>query len=48
MFTAARVMHTVMYLSGRQPWRTLAYGVGVLCLSGLAGLLGAGLITIKG
>ncbi|MFJ2409118.1 MAPEG family protein [Pseudomonas sp. NPDC087814] len=47
LFTAARVMHTVMYLSGRQPWRTLAYGVGVLCLSGLAGLLGAGLITIK-
>ncbi|WP_421552868.1 MAPEG family protein [Pseudomonas yamanorum] len=39
-FTVARVMHTVMYLSGRQPWRTLAYGVGLICLLGLAGGIG--------
>ncbi len=39
-FTVARVMHTVMYLRGRQPWRTLAYGVGLICLLGLAGGIG--------
>ena len=39
-FTVARVMHTVMYLRGRQPWRTIAYGVGLICLLGLAGGIG--------
>ncbi|NWC96388.1 MULTISPECIES: MAPEG family protein [unclassified Pseudomonas] len=39
-FTVARVMHTLMYLSGRQPWRTVAYGAGVACLCGLAGVVG--------
>lgn len=43
-FTVARVMHTVMYLSGRQPWRTVAYGVGLICLLGLAGGIGLRLI----
>ncbi|MDD0975006.1 MAPEG family protein [Pseudomonas fontis] len=38
-FTAARVMHTLLYLGARQPWRTLAYAVGVCCLLGLAGLV---------
>jgi uncharacterized MAPEG superfamily protein len=36
VFTAARVMHSLTYLAGVQPWRTLSYGVGVLCLMGLA------------
>lgn len=35
-FTCARVLHTLAYLSGWQPWRTLAYGVGVVCLLSLA------------
>ncbi|MBI6954616.1 MAPEG family protein [Pseudomonas sp. B21-023] len=39
MFTVARVLHTVTYLARLQPWRTLSYGVGVLCLIGLATLL---------
>ena len=39
-------MHTLMYLGGRQPWRTLAYGVGLACLLGLAGLIGAALLAI--
>lgn len=39
VFTAARVMHTVAYLAGVQPWRTVSYGVGVVCLLGLAGLV---------
>jgi glutathione S-transferase len=42
-FTVARVMHTLMYLNGRQPWRTVAYCVGVACLCGLAGVLGLSL-----
>lgn len=35
VFTLARVAHTVTYLRGWQPWRTLAYGLGVACLFGL-------------
>lgn len=32
IFTGARYLHTVLYLSGLQPWRTLAYTVGILCM----------------
>lgn len=39
VFTVARVLHTVTYLARLQPWRTLSYGVGVMCLTGLATLL---------
>ncbi|MDF9757783.1 putative MAPEG superfamily protein [Pseudomonas sp. TE6288] len=39
VFTVARVLHTVTYLARLQPWRTLSYGVGVLCLIGLATVL---------
>lgn len=40
-FTLARVAHTVTYLMGWQPWRTLAYGLGVVCLFGIgAGIVG--------
>ncbi|MBO0495161.1 MAPEG family protein [Pseudomonas sp. Marseille-Q1929] len=35
VFTLARMMHTLAYLMEWQPWRTLAYGVGVACLFGL-------------
>ncbi|WP_248751299.1 MAPEG family protein [Pseudomonas sp. MWU15-20650] len=35
-FTAARVLHTVTYLARWQPWRTLSYVVGIVCLFGLA------------
>ena len=35
VFTLARVVHTLAYLMGWQPWRTLAYGAGVACLFGL-------------
>ena len=40
LFTVARVLHTVLYLAGWQPWRTVAYAVGIVCLSGLAGMVG--------
>jgi len=39
VFTVARVLHTVTYLARLQPWRTLSYGVGVLCLVGLSTLI---------
>lgn len=32
VFTGARYLHTGFYLAGIQPWRTVAYGVGVICL----------------
>ncbi|RFA26253.1 glutathione metabolism protein [Alkalilimnicola ehrlichii] len=35
-FTGARYLHTVFYLSGLQPWRTVAYAVGVVCLFGMS------------
>jgi glutathione S-transferase len=31
-FTVARIAHTVSYLLGLQPWRTIAYAVGIVCL----------------
>lgn len=39
VFTAARVLHTLAYLAGVQPWRTVFYGAGVLCLFGFAVLI---------
>ncbi|WP_439865196.1 MAPEG family protein [Pseudomonas antarctica] len=38
-FTVARVVHTVTYLAQWQPWRTVAYGGGVMSLFGLGGML---------
>ena len=34
LFTVARVLHTVAYLRGIQPWRTVFYGIGITCLLG--------------
>lgn len=38
-FTVARVLHTLAYLRGLQPWRTLCYGIGVVCLLGFCALI---------
>ncbi|MBI4955288.1 MAG: MAPEG family protein [Myxococcales bacterium] len=35
-FVAARGLHSVFYLAGKQPFRTLSFAVGVLCLIGMA------------
>ena len=35
-FTAARFLHSYFYLSAMQPWRTVAYGIGVICLIGMS------------
>ena len=40
-FTLARVLHTVTYLLGVQPWRTVLYGVAVICLLGFCALITA-------
>ncbi|BCJ04953.1 MULTISPECIES: MAPEG family protein [Pseudomonas] len=48
LFTAARIVHTVTYLARWQPWRTLAYAVGVVCLFGIAGLIIAQLAARAG
>ena len=34
-FTVARVLHAIAYLNAAQPWRTIFFGIGLLCLVGL-------------
>jgi uncharacterized MAPEG superfamily protein len=34
-FTAARLLHSVFYLWGKQPFRTLMFGIGALALIGM-------------
>ncbi|MCE7761423.1 MAPEG family protein [Pseudomonas putida] len=40
-FTLARVLHTLAYLLRLQPWRTLFYAIGAVCLLGLCALITA-------
>ena len=35
-FTIARLLHWVVYLNHRQPWRAICYFVGYLCILGMA------------
>jgi prostaglandin-E synthase 1 len=35
-FTAARVLYSICYLAGLQPWRTIMYGLSVLLALGVA------------
>ena len=35
-FVAARLLHSVFYLWGKQPWRTLMFIVGTACTVGMA------------
>jgi microsomal prostaglandin-E synthase 1 len=34
-FTGARIVHTITYLAKLQPWRTVAFTVGALCMVGM-------------
>lgn len=34
-FTVARLLHTVVYIAGKQPWRTLFFTVGALATIGM-------------
>jgi glutathione S-transferase len=35
-FLGARVLHSVFYLWGKQPFRSMMFGLGVLCVIGMA------------
>ncbi len=39
VFTVARLGHSLAYLGGRQPWRSIFFGVGALATLGLVGFL---------
>jgi uncharacterized MAPEG superfamily protein len=34
-FTAARIVHSIVYLARLQPWRTIAFVIGVFCMVGM-------------
>lgn len=34
-YVVARILHSIAYLAGKQPWRTILYGVGVLATVGM-------------
>lgn len=38
-FTAARYLHSLCYLAALQPWRTLAYMVGIACMFAMSVLI---------
>lgn len=35
-FFVARVLHSICYLAKLQPWRTLSFAIGALCIIGMA------------
>jgi microsomal prostaglandin-E synthase 1 len=35
VFTGARVLHSIVYIKGVQPWRTVFFGLGTLSLIGM-------------
>lgn len=46
VFVAARLVHSLAYVSARQPWRTASYGVGVLAQVGV--LVVVGFLAVQG
>ncbi len=44
-FTVARVLHSVMYINAKQPWRTAAYAIGAVSLVGMSVLSLVALFT---
>lgn len=34
-FTGARIVHTITYVAKLQPWRTVAFAIGALCMVGM-------------
>jgi prostaglandin-E synthase 1 len=45
VFAASRIAHSFAYLGGKQPWRSIAFGVGVLATVALVGFIVKGLVT---
>lgn len=48
VFTVARILHTIFYLSAVQPWRTIAYTVGALTSLALMIHLFVGFVLVGG
>lgn len=38
-FTGARIVHSLVYIKGLQPWRTMSYAIGTFALIGMAVLI---------
>ncbi|NUQ74273.1 MAG: MAPEG family protein [Polyangiaceae bacterium] len=34
-FTAARIIHSIVHIKALQPWRSISYGIGSLCIAGM-------------
>jgi uncharacterized MAPEG superfamily protein len=34
-FTGARIVHTIAYIAKSQPWRTVAFTIGMVCMVGM-------------
>jgi microsomal prostaglandin-E synthase 1 len=37
VFVAARIIHSIVYVGGKQPWRTLMFAIGVVAMVALLG-----------
>ncbi len=44
-FTAARVLHSICYVAGIQPWRTASFAIGALTQFGVFAYLGYALLS---
>jgi uncharacterized MAPEG superfamily protein len=45
VFTAARVLHSLVYLAGKQPWRSIMFGIGALDTLVLMGFIVRALVA---
>jgi uncharacterized MAPEG superfamily protein len=45
IFTASRILHAIVYLAGKQPWRTIFFIVSGLCILALVVAIAARLIA---
>lgn len=45
VFTAARLMHSTVYLAGKQPWRSLMFGLGGVATVTLMGFIVKALVS---
>ncbi len=34
-YAVARILHSLFYVAGKQPWRTIMYGIGTLAIVGM-------------
>jgi prostaglandin-E synthase 1 len=46
VFTASRLLHSFTYLAGKQPWRSLSFGLGAVTTLVLMGFIVRALVTV--